>query len=124
MHFSGLGLSRALNGTPLLGGRASTSTNIMVLYSCLMSQRGQPDPDLRTRSLLDIALASDTSDILRNDIGSPSSTPQLPFKRPHIATNRDHKALIRATLGGLGLGLYMMPGDVTEADQSPSGFQP
>ena len=31
-----------------------------------------------------------------------TSTPQLPFKRPHIPTNRDHKALNRGTLGGLG----------------------
>ena len=28
-----------------------------------------------------------------------TSTPQLPFKRPHIPTNRDHKALNRGTLG-------------------------
>ena len=31
-----------------------------------------------------------------------TSTPQLPFKIPHIPTSRDHKALNRATLGGLG----------------------
>ena len=30
-----------------------------------------------------------------------SSTPQLPFKRPHIPTKRDQKALHRGTLGGL-----------------------
>ena len=29
-----------------------------------------------------------------------TSTPQLPFKRPHIPSNRDHKALNRAALGG------------------------
>ena len=28
--------------------------------------------------------------------------PQLPFKRPQIPSNRDHKALNRAALGGLG----------------------
>ena len=32
----------------------------------------------------------------------PSSTPQLPFKIPQIPSNRDYKALNRATLGGLG----------------------
>ena len=31
-----------------------------------------------------------------------TSTPQLPFKRPHIPSNREHKALARGTLGGLG----------------------
>ena len=31
-----------------------------------------------------------------------TSTPQLPFKTPQIPSNRDHKALNRATLGGLG----------------------
>ena len=31
-----------------------------------------------------------------------TSTPQLPFKRPQIPSNRDHKALNRGTLGGLG----------------------
>ena len=31
-----------------------------------------------------------------------TSGPQLPFKIPHIPTNRDHKALNRAPLGGLG----------------------
>ena len=32
-----------------------------------------------------------------------TSTPQLPFEIPHIPTNRDQKALIRGTLGGLGI---------------------
>ena len=31
-----------------------------------------------------------------------TSTPQLPFKRPQIQSNRYHKALNRGTLGGLG----------------------
>ena len=31
-----------------------------------------------------------------------TSTPQLRFKTPHIPTNRDHEALDRGTLGGLG----------------------
>ena len=31
-----------------------------------------------------------------------TSTPQLPFKRPQIPSNRDHKALNRGTLGGAG----------------------
>ena len=31
-----------------------------------------------------------------------TSTPQLPFKRPQIPSNRYHKALNRGTLGGLG----------------------
>ena len=34
-----------------------------------------------------------------------TSTPQLPFKIPHIPTNRDQKTLKRATLGGLGRAL-------------------
>ena len=34
-----------------------------------------------------------------------TSTPQLPFEIPHIPTNRDHKALNRGTLGGLGIYL-------------------
>ena len=34
-----------------------------------------------------------------------ASTPQLPFKRPQIPSYRDHKALNRATLGGLGSSL-------------------
>ena len=38
-----------------------------------------------------------------------SSTPQLPFKRPHIPTNRGHKALNRGTLGGLGEFLAIVP---------------
>ena len=29
---------------------------------------------------------------------STTSTPQLPFKRPQISSNRDHKALNRGTL--------------------------
>ena len=33
-----------------------------------------------------------------------ASTPQLPFKTPQIPSNRDHKALKRGTLGGLGKG--------------------
>ena len=31
-----------------------------------------------------------------------SSTPQLPFQRPQIPSNRYQKALNRGTLGGLG----------------------
>ena len=31
---------------------------------------------------------------------SITSTPQLPFKIPHIPTTRDHKAFNRGTLGG------------------------
>ena len=31
------------------------------------------------------------------------ATPQLPFKMPHIPTSRDHKALNRGPLGGLGI---------------------
>ena len=31
-----------------------------------------------------------------------TSTPKLPFEIPHIPRNRDHKALNRGTLGGLG----------------------
>ena len=31
-----------------------------------------------------------------------TSSPQLPFKIPHIPSNRDHKALNGGTLGGLG----------------------
>ena len=30
-------------------------------------------------------------------------TPQLPFKRPQIPSNRDYMALNRATVGGLGI---------------------
>ena len=33
------------------------------------------------------------------------STPQLPFKTPQIPSSRDHKALDRGTLRGLGLSL-------------------
>ena len=36
------------------------------------------------------------------------STPQLPFKKPQIESNRDHKALNRGTLGGLGLTTCFM----------------
>ena len=32
-----------------------------------------------------------------------TGTPQLAFKRPHLPTNGDHRALKRATLGALGL---------------------
>ena len=32
---------------------------------------------------------------------TPTSTPQLPLKIPHIPTNRDHKALNRAAMGAL-----------------------
>ena len=32
-----------------------------------------------------------------------TSTPQLPFKEHQIPSNRDHKALNRGTLGGLGI---------------------
>ena len=32
-----------------------------------------------------------------------TSTPQLPFKRPQIPSNKDLKALNRGTLGGLGM---------------------
>ena len=42
----------------------------------------------------------------RDDAGlrfcTTTSTPQLPFKTPQIPSNRDHKALNRGTLGGLG----------------------
>ena len=31
-----------------------------------------------------------------------TSTPQLPFMKPQIPSNRDHKALNRSTLRGLG----------------------
>ena len=36
-------------------------------------------------------------------VSESTSTPQLSFKRPHIPSNRDHKALNRGTLGGLGI---------------------
>ena len=36
-----------------------------------------------------------------------TSTPQLPFKTPQIPSNRDHKALNRGTL--VGLGSYDIP---------------
>ena len=48
---------------------------------------------------------------LLGGLGSPSlalkaymktSTPQLPFQTPQMPSNRDHKALNRGTLGGLG----------------------
>ena len=39
--------------------------------------------------------------LIRHSQTSPS-TPQLPFKTPQIPSNRDHKALNRRTLGGLG----------------------
>ena len=32
-----------------------------------------------------------------------TNTPELPFKRPQMPSNRDHMALNRATLGGLGI---------------------
>ena len=35
-----------------------------------------------------------------------TSTPQLPFKIPHMPSNRDYKALNRATLGGLGTYIH------------------
>ena len=31
---------------------------------------------------------------------TPKASPQLPFKRPQILSNRDHKALTRGTLAG------------------------
>ena len=34
--------------------------------------------------------------------GTKASSPAPPFKRPQILSNGDHKALNRATLGGLG----------------------
>ena len=38
-----------------------------------------------------------------------TSTPQLPFKRPHIPSNRDHKALHRVILwGGLSRGTWAL----------------
>ena len=37
------------------------------------------------------------------DTSSTPSTPQQPSKTPQIPSNRDHKALNRGTLGGLGL---------------------
>ena len=33
-------------------------------------------------------------------MGDTNQHPQLPHKRPHIPTNRDHKAINRGTLGG------------------------
>ena len=33
-------------------------------------------------------------------------SPQLPFKRPQIPSNRDHKALKKGTLGAVGGGVY------------------
>ena len=36
-------------------------------------------------------------------VGLCPAPPQLPFKRPQIPANRDHKALSRGTSGGLGL---------------------
>ena len=32
--------------------------------------------------------------------------PQLPFKRPQIPSNTDHKALYRGTLRGVGRGVF------------------
>ena len=40
---------------------------------------------------------------------SNTSTPQLPFKEPQIPSNRDHKALNRGTLGGLGIDMVYGP---------------
>ena len=36
-------------------------------------------------------------------IVTSASTPQLPFKKPQIPSNRDHKNLNRGTLGGAGV---------------------
>ena len=36
-----------------------------------------------------------------------TSTPQLPFKRPQIPSNRDHKAVYRGTLRGLRTHIYI-----------------
>ena len=44
--------------------------------------------------------------IHQHEISDYVGTPQLPFKIPHITTNRDHNALNRGTLGGLGVGPY------------------
>ena len=40
-------------------------------------------------------------------MSSIQQPPQLPFKTPHIPSNRDHEALIRGTLGGLGIELLL-----------------
>ena len=41
------------------------------------------------------------------EINKPTSTPQLPFREPQIPSNRDHKALNRGTLLGLGGSLAL-----------------
>ena len=50
-------------------------------------------------------------------IQTPASTPQLPFKRPQIPSNRDHKGLNRGTLGGLGVypAVFIQPRSTVEA---------
>ena len=42
-------------------------------------------------------------------VNSSTSTPQLPFKIRQIPSNRDYKALNRATLGGLGMTSTLAP---------------
>ena len=49
-----------------------------------------------------------------------SSTPQLPFKEPQIPSNRDHKALNRGTLGGLGLFMFFNESIYAMSSGSPS----
>ena len=53
-----------------------------------------------------------------------AGTPQLPFKRPQIPSNRDHKALNRGTLGGAGgknarPGIYMGSSTGIETSNTP-----
>ena len=36
-----------------------------------------------------------------------TSTPQLPFQIAHIPSNRNHKAINRGTLGGLGIYIHI-----------------
>ena len=52
-----------------------------------------------------------------------TSTPQLPFKRPQIPSNRDHKALNRGTLGGVGIPrIGVLLGPEVRADFLVSSF--
>ena len=55
---------------------------------------------------------------------SGSSTPQLPFKEPQIPFNREHKALNRATLGGLGsCRSFQSKGEFESTLQWPSSLR-
>ena len=101
------GSTRALHSSKLTWKWRGTHYKTTILYMELsMSFHGMLVRWLQVPESKPQAIYRNHKVRLRHESRGPTGTPQLPFKRPQISSNRDHKALNRGTFGGV-LGMII-----------------